>query len=109
MTNLQSRDKALSQVSDHNGWWKARALQELRWIRNQRLRHWSMYDQVFTFEDITKDLEYLIGIIPNPNLAGPIAKDAIERNIIEKTGVWVQTKEEGKNAREARQYRWKTY
>lgn len=106
-TATKLRDEGLEQVSEHNIYWKASAMRELRCMTN-RAKHPKMKEQLFTFEDILPDLEYLVGRpLPNFNLAGAIMRDAIMRKYIEPTGRYIQTKGDIKHSRKAAEYRWK--
>lgn len=104
----EKRDQVLESIGNKLPLWKARALQELGWMRNARLKRPDRCGEVFTFEDMLPTLEYLIGFqIPHYNLAGAVVMAAIRQGFIEETGKWVKTKGEEKHARRSPLYRWK--
>lgn len=106
MTATQLRDQALEQVSEHNVRWKNRAMVELKYMRN-RAKNPKTAGQLFTFEDILPDLEYLVGSeLPTFNLAGEIMIGAIRNNYVAQTGAFIQTKGDKKHSRKAAQYKW---
>lgn len=107
-TANQLKTSGMREVSDHNVYWKSRALSEIKWMRSGRILNPRCRDEVFTFESLLPTLEMLIGRkLPNCNLAGPIVADALRLGYFQKTGRYVQATSAQKHERECREYRWK--
>ena len=116
MTNPQTTalDEGFALVSEHHKKWKARALQELRWISSARAKLPDKYayirDARFLFEDILPTLESLLGAsIPHDNLAGAVAAEACRLGYIVQTGQWKCGKKESRHSGRSAEYRWPSH
>ena len=110
---MTALDEGFALVSEHHKKWKARALQEIKWMSSRRHlpdAYAHIRDQRFLFEDILPTIESLLGSrIPHDNLAGAVAAEACRLGYIVQTGQWKCGKKESRHSGRSAEYRWPSH
>lgn len=98
MNGLQLRDQAIQQQTDRNPLTIEQFLNEIAITRRCRLRRAETWDQVFTVEQLLKDIQTRCRLQAATNLYGAIGKLARARELISETGNWVSSERDSRHA-----------